>query len=214
MARKINIRFITDIVCPWCVIGYRRLEKAIAELGIEDQVEIVWQLFELNPDMPIEGANHAVYYGEKYGMTNEDRLQTVKQMTDLGADLGFRFDFFDEMKVINTTEAHIVLDYAREYGKVTELKTRLFAAYLSERKDLSIRKTLISEVESVGLDGQKAMIRLDDHEARKKVEEESAQLRSAGVNAIPTVIIENQLPLVGAQPIDTYKQILNIELSK
>ena len=137
MADKIKIDIVSDVVCPWCTIGYKRLAKAISELGIQDQVEIEWQPFELNPQMPTEGQNIQEHLAEKYGSTAEQRKQSQQQMAAVGAELGFTFDFFDEMRMVNTFEAHILLEYAQASGKQTELKMSLTKAFFSDRKDVS-----------------------------------------------------------------------------
>jgi len=125
MKEKLKIDIVSDVVCPWCIIGYKRLEKAISELGIKDQVEIEWQPFELNPNMPAEGQNVTEHITEKYGSTIEQQKQSKEQMTDIGEELGFKFDYFDDMRMVNTFEAHVLLEYAKVFGKQTDLKMSL-----------------------------------------------------------------------------------------
>ena len=116
MADKIKLDIISDVVCPWCAIGYKRLEKAISELGIEDKVDIEWQPFQLNPHMPKEGQNVQEHITEKYGSSLEQQKLSQERMTDFGGELGFKFDYFDGMKMVNTRDAHILLDYAKAVG--------------------------------------------------------------------------------------------------
>ena len=142
MKEKLKIDIVSDVVCPWCTIGYKRLEKAILELGIKDQVEIEWQPFELNPNMPAEGQNVTEHIAEKYGSTIEQQKQSKQQMIDIGEELGFTFDYFEEMRMVNTFESHILLEYAKNFGKQTDLKMRLTTAFFSERKDVSKREIL------------------------------------------------------------------------
>lgn len=134
MENKIKIDIVSDVVCPWCTIGYKRLEKAISELGIQDQVEIEWQPFELNPNMPAEGQNIQEHIAEKYGSTLEQQKESQQRMVEAGAELGFTFDYFDEMRMANTFEAHILLEYAKDFGKQTDLKMRLTKAFLAKEK--------------------------------------------------------------------------------
>ena len=208
MTATIKLDFISDVVCPWCIIGFKRLQQAINELEIQDQIEIEWQPFELNPDMPAEGESLPEHISRKYGLTAEDAKRNADQITELGAELGFRFDFFDGMRIVNTRDAHILLDYAKDHGKQTELKMRLFDAYFNERKDISDRQILIQEIQSLGLSTDEALARLDNAAVREQNESREAHWRNRGVTAVPTVVFGNTGALVGAQPVDVYKQAL------
>lgn len=209
MNEKIKIDIISDVVCPWCVIGYKRLEKAISEMGIEDKVEIEWQPFELNPGIPAEGVDKQEYRAQKYGMSAADSAKGEAHLTKLGAELGFKYDYFDGMKVINTGDAHVLLEYAKESGKQTELKMRLFEAFFSERKDVSDRKILFQELKSVGLNGEEGIARLEDEAHHQQVEEKKTHWHSLGVSSVPTIVFNNSSALTGAQPLDYYKQALS-----
>ncbi len=208
MATKIKLDFISDVVCPWCIIGYKRLEKAISDLGIQDWIEIEWQPFELNPDMPAEGENVREHITRKYGSTPEEGKRLEENITELGAELGFRFDFFNEMKIVNTRVAHILLGYAKDYGKQTELKMRLFEAYFNERKDISDRQMLIQQLQHVGLSSDEALLRLENDEVREHVKTTEAYWHSLGVSSVPTMVFNRSSALNGAQPVEVYKQVL------
>jgi predicted DsbA family dithiol-disulfide isomerase len=149
----------------------------------------------------------------KYDLSEEKLKQTRNNMTQLGKETGFKFDYFKEMKKVNTFNSHILLAYAKEFDKQTELKVRLQNAYFGERKDVSNREVLEEEVKAVGLNTQEAMKRLDDPKAVEAVEDEEKFWRDQGVYAIPTVIFNNQIAQVGASETKTYKEILT-ELSK
>lgn len=210
---KIKIDIISDVVCPWCAIGYKRLSVAISELKLEDQVEISWHPFELNPEMPREGENADKYLMNKYDLSEEKLKLTRNNVTELGKETGFKFDYFKEMKKVNTFNAHILLAYAKEFNKQTELKVRLQNAYFGERKDVSNREVLEEELKAVGLNAKEAMKRLDDPKAIKAVEDEEKFWRDQGVYAIPTMIFDNKIAQMGANETETYKEIL-LELTK
>lgn len=210
---KIKIDIISDVVCPWCAIGYKRLSVAISELKLEDQVEISWHPFELNPEMPREGENADKYLMNKYDLSEEKLKLTRNNVTELGKETGFKFDYFKEMKKVNTFNAHILLAYAKEFNKQTELKVRLQNAYFGERKDISNREVLEEELKAVGLNAKEAMKRLDDPKAIKAVEDEEKFWRDQGVYAIPTMIFDNKIAQMGANETETYKEIL-LELTK
>ena len=143
MSKKIQLDIISDVVCPWCVIGYKNLQIAIDELDISDKVELQWQPFELNPSMPAEGQNLREHIIEKYGSSLEESQQARLTISDRGLQVGFEFNFFDEMKIVNTRDAHVLLDYAFQCGKQTEFKMRLFGATFTEQKDVSVRDVLL-----------------------------------------------------------------------
>ncbi|MDO6470281.1 DsbA family oxidoreductase [Maribacter sp. 1_MG-2023] len=208
MKEKLKIDIVSDVVCPWCIIGYKRLEKAISELGIEDRVEIEWQPFELNPGMPPEGQNITEHITEKYGSTIEQQIESRQNMTDVGEELGFKFDYFDEMRMSNTFEAHVLLEYAKDFGKQTELKMRLITSFFTERKDVSDRAVLKEALIAVGLNADEALARLDSEEARFEVRNKQGEWKNMGVNSVPTIVFNMKSAVTGAQPVSTFKQIL------
>ncbi|MGM5469723.1 DsbA family oxidoreductase [Flavobacteriaceae bacterium LMO-SS05] len=208
MKEKLKIDIVSDVVCPWCTIGYKRLEKAISELDIQDQVEIEWQPFELNPNMPVEGQNVQEHIAEKYGSSIEQQKKSQKFMTETGAELGFTFDYYDDMRMGNTFDAHILLDFAKDFGKQTELNMRLTTAFFSERKDVSKRSILKQALLDVGLNAEEALAKLDSDEARYEVRSKEAYWKNLGVNSVPTIVFNRKSAVTGAQHIDVFKQVL------
>ena len=208
MSKILKIDIVSDVVCPWCTIGYKRLEKAITELGVEEQVEITWQPFELNPNMPAEGQNVNEHITEKYGSTTAQQNESKKMMTEAGAELGFKFDYFDEMRMVNTFDAHVLLEYAKDFGKQTELKMTLTKAFFSDRKDVSTKEVLKEALVSVGLDADKALAKLNDEAARSAVREQQNYWKNMGVNSVPTIVFNRKSAVTGAQPVTTFKQVL------
>ena len=208
MKEKIKIDIVSDVVCPWCIIGYKRLEKAIEDMGIQDKIELDWQPFELNPKMPKEGQNVIEHITEKYGSSLEDQKLSKQQMTEYAAKLGFKFNYFDEMRIVNTRDAHVLLDFAKEKGKQTELNLRYVAAFFSNKKDISDRTILLDELEKVGLDKNEAILRLASETAINKIIEEEKTWQSMGVSSVPTFVFNRKSALSGAQPVDVFKQVL------
>ena len=208
MNNKIKLDIISDVVCPWCIIGYRRLEQAISEMGIQDQVEIVWQPFELNPDMPQEGEDILDHVKRKYGSSPEDWKRSQSNMANLGEEIEFIFNFFEGKRIVNTREAHILLDYAKEFGKQTEFKMRLFEAYFSEGKDVSDRQILAEVVLKTGLNVDDAIAKLDQVDAREKTLRQESFWRNADITSVPTIVFNRSSTLNGAQSVDVYKKVL------
>ncbi|WP_339924807.1 DsbA family oxidoreductase [uncultured Cyclobacterium sp.] len=208
MKDKLKIDIVSDVVCPWCTIGYKRLEKAISELGIADRIDLEWQPFELNPNMPAKGQDLHEHIAEKYGSTMEQQKASQETMTDAGEELGFTFDYFEGMRMSNTFEAHVLLEYARKFGRQTELKMRLTKAFFSERKDVSDRAILKEALMDVGLNADEALAKLEDQEARKEVRNKQAYWQNVGVRSVPTIVFDGKSAVTGAQPIDVFKKVL------
>ncbi|WP_375749263.1 DsbA family oxidoreductase [Vibrio sp. HN007] len=214
MNSTIKLDIISDVVCPWCIIGYNHLKAAIQQLGIEDLIEIEWQPFELNPDMPAEGENLRQHVARKYGSTAEESKSARIRIADIGAEHGFEFHYFDDMKMVNTLDAHVLLDYAKNIGKQTELKVRLFTAFFSEQKDVSDREVLKQELISVGLDAEEGMRWLGDVQRRSAIRNMESQWQKLGVSSVPTVIFNRESGVSGAHSVEGYKQILTELIAK
>jgi len=208
MKKKIKIDIVSDVVCPWCLIGYKRLEQAISEMKIEGEIEIEWHPFELNPNMPMEGEPAQLYRARKYGASIEDTLRSQTHLTKLGKELGFTFDFFEKMKLVNTQNSHILLDYAREFGLQTKLNIRLAEAFFGEQKDISDRRVLSRELSSIGLNADEALKKLDDSTARKQIQTQETYWQNLGITGVPTMIFNSSTAINGAQSVDTYKKVL------
>lgn len=206
--KKVKIDVVSDIVCPWCIIGYMRLEKAIKELELEDRIEIEWQPFELNPNMSSEGQELYEHINEKYGSSIEQSDASRQQLKQLGEELGFKFDFYEGMRIVNTRDAHIILDYAKKFSLQTELNIRLVTAYFSERKDISNHEVLKAELQSVGLNAEEAIEQLASDAVRHQLHEEEAKWKSMGVSAVPTIVFNRTSALTGAQPMNVFKDVL------
>ncbi|MGR5167434.1 DsbA family oxidoreductase [Vibrio astriarenae] len=208
MNNTIKLDIISDVVCPWCIVGYKHLEAAIEELGLQDRVDIEWQPFELNPDMPIEGENLRDHVARKYGATREDSDRARASITQHGADYGFKFDYFEDMKMVNTLDAHVLLEYAKDYGLQTELKMRLFSAFFTEHKDVSNREVLLHEAQTVGLEKQGAEQALDDEALKDSIKATETDWHQMGISGVPTVVFNRESAVTGAHPQESYKQIL------
>ncbi len=213
MSDTIKIDIVSDVVCPWCIIGYKRLMLAASDLRIENHIEIEWHPFQLNPLMPPHGEEVHVHMMKKYGMTAEDCHDTLSQMTDLGERVGFTFDFFPGFKMVNTADLHVLLDYAKDYGKQTELKLHLFTACFTDHQDVSDRKVLKEALTRVGLDAKTGMGTLENTTTRNKVLAHERYWKNAGVTGVPTMVFSKTQKYTGAQPVSIYKQVLSSYLA-
>lgn len=209
MNNKIKLDIVSDVVCPWCIIGYKNLQTAISEMHLEEVLEIEWQPFELNPQMPIEGENLRDHVARKYGSTAEQSKQARENLNALGQEVGFTFNYFEQMKIVNTHSAHILLEYAHAHGKQTQFKQRLFTAFFSEQKDVSDPQVLAIELTTVGLDANEGLSLLNSKDASRNLKKVEEQWIKLGISSVPTVVFNRTSALNGAQSIDSYKQVLS-----
>ncbi|MFM9828704.1 MAG: DsbA family oxidoreductase, partial [Sphingomonas sp.] len=132
-----TIEFVSDIVCPWCIIGLAGLEQALDAIGDEVAADIRFAPFELNPNMPPEGQNIVEHIAEKYGSTPEQSASNRASITARAAELGFTMAGTADSRIYNTFDAHRLLHWAGEQGKQAALKHRLFTAYFTEQRNPS-----------------------------------------------------------------------------
>ena len=206
--KQLRIDIVSDVVCPWCIIGLKRLEKALEIVGDKVDAEIHWHPFELNPQMPEGGENLRAHLAEKYGTTLEGSIKARTNLTQMGKELGFKFDYFDEMKMFNSFKAHQLLYYARTKSKETELKLRLFSAFFGERKEIDQIDVLIAEAKAVGLDETESKKILEDERYTKAVRAEENEWLQKGVRGVPTFVFNNKSGISGAQDPETLANII------
>jgi len=202
----LTIDIVSDVVCPWCIVGYRQLTQALADTGVE--ANITWHPFELNPAMPAEGQNLREHLTEKYGASPEDSARNRANLTQIGADLGFRFAFSDDMRMVNTFAAHQLLHWAGQTGHQTDLKLALFDAHFTQHKDISDHDVLADVAASVGLDPDAARAILEDARFAQTVREEQRFFTEQGISGVPAVIFDRQHLVTGAQGVENYTAIL------
>lgn len=196
---KVRIDIVSDVVCPWCIIGYKRLEAALMALTESVEAEIQWHPFELNPAMASDGQNLREHLKEKYGTNDEASIAARDTLTSLGQKVGFKFHFHDEMRIYNTRKAHQLLMWAQSEGKQFDLELRLFQAYFSEGKDIGDPDMLITCAESVGLDAKIVESVINDDSWAEAVASTEQQWLEAGINAVPAIIINRKHLISGAQ---------------
>ncbi len=200
---KIKIDVVSDVVCPWCYIGKRRLEKAIAQVADQVDVELEYHPFELNPDMPAEGRNQKEYLVKKFG-SEAKYLQITNHVTEVAAQEGLHFDFKKQNISPNTRNAHRLIWFAKKHGKQIEMKEALMKAYFEEGIDLTESENLISIADKVGLDREETKSFLNSTEGMVEVTTEEMQNAQRGISGVPFYIINNQYGVSGAQPSEVF----------
>ncbi|WP_299986561.1 DsbA family oxidoreductase [uncultured Ruegeria sp.] len=202
----LQIDVVSDVVCPWCIVGFRQLDAALKQENVLAQLR--WHPFELNPNMEPEGQNLREHIAEKYGSTPEQSQQARDRLTSLGAELGFTFNFDDDSRIVNTFAAHQLLDWAETQGRQHPLKLALFEAYFSNQLDVSDPEVLLGAVEAAGLDPNTARAALVSGAHVQPVREKQQFWTSRGISGVPSIVFSGKYLLTGAQGTDTYAQVL------
>ncbi|WP_297835233.1 DsbA family oxidoreductase [Pseudomonas sp.] len=213
MSTALKIDFVSDVSCPWCVVGLRALNQALADLGDEVKAEIHFQPFELNPKMPAEGQDLNEHIFEKYGSTPEQSKQNREMIRQRGAELGFTFSQGDR-RIYNTFDAHRLLHWAELEGKQQALKEALFAAYFTDHADPSNHDVLANVAEQVGLDRQRAESILASGEYSAEVREIEQLWVSRGVSSVPTIVFNDRYAVSGGQPVEAFANAIRQIISE
>lgn len=195
----LTIDIVSDIACPWCAIGYKRLEQAIAELEGEITFSLRWQPFQLNPGMPPEGEAILHHLTRKYGRSAAEMQAAQEQMTETAHALGLNFARMQERRAHDTFDAHRLLTWAAEQGRQTELKLALFDAYFGHALNPSDPAVLRLAAEQAGLPGDAAEQVLSSDDYAEQVRREEAYYKQAGVSGVPAFIIAGRYMISGAQ---------------
>ncbi|WP_339783206.1 DsbA family oxidoreductase [uncultured Marinobacter sp.] len=206
--RKVHIDIVSDIACPWCAIGYARLEIAMGQLAPEYEFTVRWHAFELNPDHSGKGEPILPALARKYGRSEEEMRSNQNQMMKIAKDLGINFEKIQERLTCNTFDAHRLVKWAGEQGQQTGMKQTLFDAYFGRAEDVSNHDTLVKCVEALGLDSAKAREVLESDQYAGAVREDEATYQKAGVTAVPAFIINNKYLISGAREPDALVQAL------
>lgn len=205
--KSLQIDIVSDVMCPWCIVGYRRLEQALSQFDNLD-VTLQWHPFELNPAMGPDGQHLGEHIAEKYGSTPEQSAQNRQRLTQMGADLGFTFNFSDSSRIYNTLLAHQLLYWAADSGKQTELKLALFTSYFTEQKNPDDIEVLVEAATRVGLDVIEARMVLTDKRFEKTVQQEEQLWISRGIQAVPAIVFNQQYLVSGAQDPATIAELI------
>ncbi len=214
MHSSIRIDFISDVSCPWCVVGLHALEAAIASLEPGVAAEIRFHPFELNPHMPADGQDIGEHLTAKYGLTPTQLRQNTEAMYARGLAVGFAFGKDKRSRIYNTFDAHRLLHWAWLEGRQLALKHALFQAYFTDGRNPSAPEVLISVAEQVGLDAMRAREILAGDEYAQEVREQERYYLDLGINAVPTIIFDQREMLRGAQTVEVYAQVLSSRAGK
>jgi len=202
--KPLEITFVSDVACPWCAIGLASVEQALARVGPEVDATIRIEPFELNPDMPPEGADIRTYIARKYGRTPDQIAQAQAMIRERGAAVGFAFGPRD--RVWNTFNAHRMLHWAGLEGRALELKRALLAAYHGQGRNPGAPDVLVEAATSVGLDPARAKEVAQGDEYAAEVREHERQWMDLGVSGVPFVLVNGKYAIEGAHPPEAFER--------
>jgi predicted DsbA family dithiol-disulfide isomerase len=195
-AETLTIDIVSDVVCPWCYIGKRNLEAALASLP-ENNVEIRWRPYQLDSTIPPEGIARRAYLERKFG-ARVDEIYT--RVATAGHEAGIDFAFSRIERSPNTLDAHRLIRWAQSAGKQNEIVERLFRDFFIEGRDLGERSVLIEAAGAIGMEPDVVARLLEGDADKESVREEIATAQRLGVTGVPFFIIAGQFALPGAQP--------------
>jgi predicted DsbA family dithiol-disulfide isomerase len=201
-----KIDFVSDVACPWCAVGLYALEEALRRVGPELPVELHFQPFELNPQMPAEGEDAAEHLARKYGASPEQLAATRATLRQRGAEVGFIFG--ERPRVWNTFDAHRLIYWAGLEGQQRELKHALLGAYHTHAQNPSAADVLLRLCGELGLDVQRARAILDSDAYADEVRERERFYQGQGITAVPSVIIDDRHLIQGGQPPEAFERAL------
>lgn len=202
----LRIDIISDVICPWCYLGYSRLKQAIEQLGDDYRIDIRWQPFELHPDMPIEGADRDTYLGEKFG-SPEKLNEATHALQQVGIEAGIQFNFSEKDRVPNTKLAHQFVLAATKSNLATPFILALFHAYFTNGKDIGLKSILEETALSIGMQQTDIEYALSE-KAQVLTEKKLTHLRSLDINSAPTYVINDKFMVHGAHDPESFLKVL------
>jgi predicted DsbA family dithiol-disulfide isomerase len=201
-----EIAVFSDVICPWCYIGKRRLERAFDALGLSGQVAVEWLPFELNPDMPPDGMARADYRAQKFGAERAAALDA--NIRAVGEEEGIRFAFDRQARTPNTRRAHMLIAHASANGQGPAVVDALFRAYFEDGRDIGAEAVLLDIAAEAGLDRDEAAAALGDEAVRRTVVAAEGRAGELGISGVPFFIVERAFAVSGAQPADAWVEAL------
>lgn len=210
MTPKLKVEFVSDVVCPWCVVGLRGLEQAIDNLRGMVDVELHFEPFELNAHLEPEGESLAEHIHDKYGSAPEQFAKMQQALTARGAEVGFRFNFNEHSRIWNSFDAHRLLHWAGLAGAREQqaLKNALFRVHFTDNRNLFDREVLVDAAGDAGLDREQARAVLASGAYLQEVRQRESLWQRRGISAVPSVVIAGSHLIQGGQPAEVYERVL------
>ena len=210
---KLKIDIVSDVVCPWCVIGFENLKKAMYTMNREVEFEINWKPYELHPEIPEDGYDKELYMQQKFGGSS-GRSSTYNQIKEIGESLGFQFNFSKTKRIPNTFNAHRLIWKAKEYALQTDLSEALFEAYFTDGKNIGSAEVLADIASKVGMNKQETLAFLSSKDGGQETADEEMAFIEKSIGAVPTYFVNDKYIIQGGQEPATFVSFLNKILIK
>src|SRR5882757_5431085 len=208
VSKPLRIDFVSDVSCPWCIIGLKSLETALGRLDGEVAAELHFQPFELNPGMPEAGQDIVEHIAQKYGSSPAQVEANRENIRARGEQVGFTFRMERRGRIYNTFDAHRLLHWAELEGRQAALKHALFEAYFTDGKNPSDHEVLIDLAQRVGLDASRARAILSSDTYAAEVRQQERFYQERGIHSVPAIIINDRHLISGGQPAEVFEQAL------
>jgi len=210
---KLKIDIVSDVVCPWCVIGFINLQKAMTQFREQVEFDISWKPYELHPEIPQNGYDKKLYFEQKFGDLS-GRPSPYKQIEEIGNSLGFEFNFSKTERIPNTFNAHRLLWKAKKEDLQTELSEALFKAYFTDGRDLGSIEVLTDIAHEVGMKKKEIKNFLDSKEGGQETADDEMEFIEKSIGAVPTYFINDKYIIQGGQEPETFVSFLDKILMK
>jgi len=206
--KKMKVDIWSDVMCPFCYIGKRKFESALAQFPNGKDIEIEWHSFQLDPDITAQpGKDVYTYLAERKGMTVDQSKQMHKQVVQMAAGEGLQYNF-DKAVIANSFDAHRISHLAKKHGKGDAMEEQLFRGYFTEGKDIADHAVLIAMAKNIGIPEQEVIDVLNSKQYADAVEADIVRASQIGVRGVPFFVLDNKYAVSGAQPSETFLQAL------
>ena len=206
--KTLNIDIVSDVSCPWCIIGFKALQIALDRISEQVSATITWHAFELNPNMPPQGQEINEHLAHKYGIDEQQLTQNREAIHQRGLSVGYEFGNRGGGRIYNTFDAHRLLYWSKQSDKQTALKLALFDLYFKQSGDPSDHEQLLECVAKVGLNTDEARDILNATTFAAQVREEQQHYHAMGISSVPAVIVNNKHLISGGQPVEVFEKAL------
>ena len=204
-----KVEIWSDVMCPFCYVGKKHFENALAQLPFKDKIEVEWKSFQLDPTLPVEGASQSTldYLVNRKGMPKEQIEGMMHHLDQSGAAVGIEFRQ-DIAIPVNTFRAHRLIHFAQSKGKGNEMEEALFFAHFTAGKNVGDLEVLTDLATSIGLNKDEVVALLQSEEQTQEVKNDIEEAQALGISGVPFFVVDRKYGISGAQPIDTFAEAL------
>lgn len=204
-----KVEIWSDVMCPFCYVGKKHFENALAQLPFKDKIEVEWKSFQLDPTLPVEGASESTleYLVKRKGMPKEQIEGMMHHLDQSGAAVGIEFRQ-DIAIPVNTFRAHRLIHLAQSHGKGNEMEEALFFAHFTAGKNVGDLEVLTELATSIGLNKEEVVALLQSDEQTQEVKNDIEEAQALGISGVPFFVVDRKYGISGAQPIDTFAEAL------